>query len=349
MSHSQGPHPSLFQFDSTFRMMLPKGSYMSPHLLGLLNSFEENLVHSLKKLMATAKDNILSLSWMKLAMESVCETHNDIKALIVDLELPVAEWDQEWTDVYLNNSMKLLDLCNAFSSEISRLSQGHLMLQCALQNVDSSTAKVAAFHHFLSRWKRQISVKNPRIENCSAIMESIIASLNLPKIKNSAKGKILMRAMYGVKVKTLFISGIFTAAFSGSPKKLIELHVPGVLAWADTFTRLQSLVKGEIRIQFSSEGATTVLKELAAVDALIKTLSRISQDDNINSEAFESTVSDLRNVAEQFSHELDLLSTEVDNFFHIVLAGRDTLLCSLRSNNNVSNSPKKNHAAQTVK
>uniref|UniRef100_A0A7N0R8H4 Uncharacterized protein n=1 Tax=Kalanchoe fedtschenkoi TaxID=63787 RepID=A0A7N0R8H4_KALFE len=348
MSRPQGPHPSLFQFDTTFRIMLPKGSYMSPHLLSLVNSFEDNLALSLKKLMKSAKDDILSLSWMKLAMESLCETYRDIKALIVDLELPVADWDEEWTDVYLNNSINLLDLCNAFSSEISRLSQGHLMLQCALQNVDSSTAKLAAVHHSLSRWQHHTNAKNARVENCTAILESIIASLNLPKIKNSAKGKVLMRAMYGVKVKTLFISGIFAATFSGSPLKLVELRVPEALAWADTFTKLQMLVNGEIRVQLSNEGATTVLKEVQAVDASVKSLVHASQDGDIpvEAEALEYMASDLRRVAEKLCGGLDLLSTEVDKFFQIVLSGRDTLLCSLRSKNTISNSPKKKDAVK---
>ncbi|CAM8917643.1 unnamed protein product [Rhodiola kirilowii] len=353
MSRPRGPIPSLFQFENNFRMMLPRGSYMSPHLISLLNSFEEKLAHSLKKLMAITKDSILSMSWMKLAMESLCETHNDIKALIVDLDLPVSDWDEGWTDVYLNNSMKLLDLCNAFSSEISRLSQGNLILQCALQNMDSDTPKFGSVHHSLSKWKHHAIAKNPGLESCTVILESFAASLNLPKVRNSPKGKVLMHAIYGFKVKTLFISSIFTAAFSCSPKKLVDLHVPETLPWADTFARLQLLIYGEIRIKFqsSSDRAIPVLKELEAVDASIINFLRISQADNIQLQPdvlqSMSIVSDLRKSAEKLSHALDLLSTEVDNFFRIVLAGRDTLLCSLRSHITISNSPMK--AAQAVK
>ena len=36
------------------------------------------------------------------------------------------------------------------------------------------------------------------------------------KVTNSAKGKVLMRAMYGVKVGTIFIYSVFASAFSGS-------------------------------------------------------------------------------------------------------------------------------------
>ena len=45
------------------------------------------------------------------------------------------------------------------------------------------------------------------------------------KVTNSAKGKVLMRAMYGVKVGTIFIYSVFASAFSGSARKLFDLNV----------------------------------------------------------------------------------------------------------------------------
>ena len=53
----------------------------------------------------------------------------------------------------------------------------------------------------------------------------LVESLDLPKVKNSAKGKVLMRAMYGVKVGTIFIYSVFASAFSGSARKLFDLNV----------------------------------------------------------------------------------------------------------------------------
>ena len=45
------------------------------------------------------------------------------------------------------------------------------------------------------------------------------------KVTNSAKGKVLMCAMYGVKVGTVFICSVFASAFSGSARKLFNLNV----------------------------------------------------------------------------------------------------------------------------
>ncbi|KAF3949166.1 hypothetical protein CMV_024930 [Castanea mollissima] len=145
---------------------MPKGSNLPKRLLLLLNNFEETLAGRLKKLNPKDKDGVLSLSWMKLAMVSLCETHNDIKTLITELELPVCDWDEKWIDAYLDISVNLLDICNAFSSEISRLNQGHLLLQCVLHNLDSSSSKqFIKAQSSLDAWRQHISSKNPKLRS----------------------------------------------------------------------------------------------------------------------------------------------------------------------------------------
>lgn len=163
-------------------------------------------------------------------------------------------------------------------------------------------------------------------------------SLNLPKVKNSAKGKVLMHAMYGAKVVTVYICSVFAAAFSGSSKNLLDLHVPNTLPWAQVFSDVQTTVNAEIRNIFSC-GKFTVVRELDAVDACVKKLYPLLQDGtgSIEGESFKNSVSDLRKTAEKLSQGLDNLSKVVDGFFKIVLNGRDALLCNLRSGGAVPN------------
>ncbi|XP_015584524.1 protein BPS1, chloroplastic [Ricinus communis] len=338
MSTPQEPHRPFFSFGNPFRMMSPKGSQLTPRLLSLLNAFEETLVERLKKLIPKDKDDVLSLTWMKSAMESLCETHTDIKTLITDLELPVANWDEKWIDVYLDISVKLLDICIAFSSELSRLNQGHLLLQCVLHNLESNTSKqFVRASASLDSWRQHISSKNQRVENCRSILENLRGSLNLPKVKNSAKGKVLMRAMYGVKVQTVFLCSVFAAAFSNSSKNLLVLDVSDTIKWAQAFSDLQTNLNVEIREKFC-HGKFTVLKELDAVDSIVKKLYPMIQDGvgPVEVEAFENSVSDLRKGSEKLSQGLDLLAKQVDGFFKIVLSGRDALLCKLRESGAVN-------------
>lgn len=313
-------------------MIMPKGSSLSPKLLDLVNTFEEALAGRLKKLKPADKEDILRLSWMTSLMESLCGIHSDIKTLITALELPVSDWDDKWIDVYLNDSVKLLDICIAFSSEISRLKQGHLFLQSVMHNLGSSNPQqFLRARSSLDGWRQHIASKNPRFDNCFSAMDSLACTLDLPKIKNSAKGKVLMRAMYGVKLVTLYACSIFASAFSGSGKKLVDFQVPQTCLWAEAFGDLQAFVNTEIRNIYSS-GRITVVKELEAVDTGVKQLYPILQDgaDPVEAETLKNLTSDLEKNVPKLSEGLDLLAKEVDSFFQIVLGGRDALLCNLR-------------------
>ncbi|PIN06410.1 hypothetical protein CDL12_21040 [Handroanthus impetiginosus] len=344
MSHPQDPHRPFLPFGNPFRMMLPKGSHLSPKLLDLLNAFEESLAGRLKKLKPANGEDVLSLSWMKSAMESLSGMHADTKVLITALELPVCDWDDKWIDVYLDDSVKLLDICIAFSSEISRLRQGNLFLQSILHNLGSASSnQFVRARSSMDGWRQHVGSKNPRLDKCFSVMDSFAQTLDLPKIKNSSKGKVLMRAMYGVKVVTLFICSIFATAFSGSAKKLMDLEVPETCLWAKAFADLQTFVNTEIRNQFSS-GRVTVLKELEGVDKCVENLYPIVVEgvEPVEAGVLKNPPSELEKSAEKFSQGLDLLAKEVDSFFQVVLTGRDALLCNLRVGGNVSDQMRTN-------
>lgn len=332
MSRPQEPHRPSFPFGNPFRMILPKGSYLSPSLLNLLNSFENTISERLKKLKPKGPAEVLSCSWMKSAMECLCEIHKDIKILITDLELPLCDWDDKWIDVYLDNSVKLLDICIALTSELSRLNQGHLLLQCVLHNLRKyNTAPPKQPERSVNSWREHIGSKNPKLENCLVILDRLAESINLPKVKNSAKGKVLMRAMYGVRVVTVFICSVFAAAFFGSANKSMDLRVADTYLWSEAFTDLQSCVNEEIRSICCSR-RVAVLKELEAVDIIMEKLYPMVQDLASPAEhgAFQNSVSDLGKSAEKLSEGLDLLSKGTDGFFQIVLSGRDALLDNIR-------------------
>lgn len=338
MSRAQDPNWAFLPFGNPFRLIMPKGSYLSPELLNLLNTFEATLAERLKQLKPADGEDVLCLSWMISAMELLCGIHADIKVLITALELPVCDWEDKWIDVYLDDSVKLMDICIAFSSEISRLKQGHLFLQCVLHNLGSASSKqFARAHSSLDGWKHHIGSKNPRLDKCLSVMDSLAQTLHLPKIKNSSKGKVLMRAIYGVKVVTLFVCNIFAAAFSGAAKKLMDLQVPETCLWAEAFADLQTFVNSEIRNTYSN-GTITVLKELEAVDTSVKKLYLVVPDgeEPVEAEGLQKSTSDLETSAEKFSQGLDLLAKDVDNFFRVVLTGRDALLCNLRFGGNAS-------------
>lgn len=135
-----------------------------------------------------------------------------------------------------------------------------------------------------------------------------------------------MRALYGVKVKTLYISGVFAAAFSGSSQNLLYVTVSNELPWAPSFMDMQNTMNSEIKNIFLSDGLT-VMKELEAVDSGVMQLTPAIQQGSIDPISLQP----LKDSVTELTSGIDLVSKEVDCFFKILLSGRDTLLENLRS------------------
>ncbi|GAA0154647.1 hypothetical protein LIER_12569 [Lithospermum erythrorhizon] len=351
MSRPQNLRKPFISFGNPFRMISPKGLSLPPKLVALLDSFEETLTEKLKTLKPRDGDGVLSLSWMTSALEALCAIHTEVKSLIAALELPVSDWDGKWIDVYLDNSVKLLDVCIAFSSEVSRLNQGNLFLQCVLHNLDSTSAvQFTKAQSSLDGWRQHVSSKNLRIEKCFTILGQLIDTLDLPRIKNSSKGRVLMRAMYGVRMVTVFICNVFAVAFSSSSQKLVDLPAPEACLWAEAFTEVQVLVNGDIQ-KIHSSGKVTGVKELEAVDTIVKRLHTLVQqgEDIVEVEALRSSIKDLGKSSGELTQGLDFLARGIDGFFQIVLTGRDALLGKLRVGNDVSNTMQQhNHVKRQV-
>ncbi|XP_068634897.1 protein BPS1, chloroplastic [Aristolochia californica] len=335
MSRPHDGQRPFFPFGNPFRLIIRKGSYLSPELLTLMNSFEENTAERLMKLKQNHETYGLSFSWMRLAMESVCETHVDVKTLITDLQFPVSDWDEKWVDMYLDNSVKLLDICIAFSSELSRLNQGLLLLQYIAHVLDfskgfPSAEQLVQAHSALHDWLHQISSRNPKLQNLLNSLRGLSVSHVEDKVKNSPKGKVLVRALYGVKIKTLFVCRVFTAAFFGSANNLEDLPMSGKFLWIDPLNELQAYVNEEIKTLFSS-GSTTVFKEFVKVQDHVKHLySATAGTIPVEIEVLQKGVSAMAESAKALAQGTDTLSELVESFFEIVLTGRDALLCNLR-------------------
>ncbi|KAL0722777.1 hypothetical protein Bca4012_037376 [Brassica carinata] len=145
----------------------------------------------------------------------------------------------------------------------------------------------------------------PDLDELIAFYESSCNSLGL-----------LGRAFYGVKVQTVYICSVFTAAWSDSTNDLFDLPVSDKPLWAKDFADVQSVVKAEIRDMLSS-GRSMILKEPEAVDASVEKLYPMIQDgvDPVEVESFKDYVMELGTQADKLSQGLDQLLEEVDIFF----------------------------------
>lgn len=263
-------------------MILPRGAHLSPKLAELLASYEEGLASSLRKLKPEVASNVLTLSWMRLAVDCLAELHTSIATLITELELPVSDWDEKWVDIYLNSSVKLLDICIALSSELARLDQGQLLVQFVLHVLDSgnqapSQQQLKRAEASLKEWMERASERSPRLDSCSAALQELSGNVSLMKVKHSAKGKVLMRALYGIEAVTVFICSVLVAILSGRSKPLAEFDVPEKFGWSKAFNDLHKAIRGELSGQQLSRGCVAAVKELEEVEVCARQLHALTR------------------------------------------------------------------------
>ncbi|KAF8051935.1 hypothetical protein N665_1642s0010 [Sinapis alba] len=334
MSRTQDHPPRVFfRCGNPLKNLFPKknNAHISPNLFSLLNSFETNLTVSIKNLIPKDAGNaILTVSWMNQAMASLCETHKSIRTLVTDLELPVSDLEENFIHIYSGISLKLLELCNSFTSELNRLNHGNLLLKFAFSKLETSSCSKESSLLHLESWRQHIASKNPITENCGKIMSSLVESLehhhhhSLSKKKLSGKGKVLLRALYGVKVKTLYISSVFAAVFSGSSNNLLYLTIPKEMEevpWAQAFMELQNVVNPEIKNAFLSD-RFTVIKDLVAVESGVKKLHIAVQEGSVTNVLVELLKKSVMELSERF----DLVSKETGCLLKTVISARDALV-----------------------
>ncbi|TKV92924.1 hypothetical protein SEVIR_9G193300v4 [Setaria viridis] len=322
MSRAHDGHRSFFPVGNPFRMILPRGARLTPKLTEVLTSYEDGLASSLRKLKPEAASSVLTLSWMRLAVDCLSELHTNIATLITELELPVSDWDEKWVDIYLNSSVKLLDICIALSSELARLDQGQLLVQYVLHVLDSgnqvpSQEQLKRAEVSLKEWMERSSERSPRLDNCSTALQELSGNLCLMKVKHSAKGKVLMRALYGIEAVTVFICSVLVAVLLGSSKPLMEFNVPEKFGWSKAFNDLHKAISGELSRQLSGDRVAAV-KELEEVEVCARQLHALTsaaqlEEDNASlvhavSHSKEVAMSDT--TSQEGGHEDNLKLTE---------------------------------------
>ncbi|KQJ97399.1 UPF0496 protein 4 [Brachypodium distachyon] len=288
MSRPDEGHRSFFPVGNPFRVILPGGPHLPWKLQALLTNYEGTLALSLRKLKPKDALEVLTLSWMRLAVDCLSELHTNIGTLITELKLPVSDWDEKWVDIYLNSSVKLLDICIALSSELARLDQGQLLVRYVLHVLDSgggvpSREQLKRAEVSLKEWMDKVGSACPTINSCSTTLQELAGSLCLMKVKNSAKGKVLMRALYGIEAVTVFICSVFVSALSSSPNPLVDLRIPQKFGWSQAFNDLHGTICGELRRQLSGRSFTAV-KELEEVEACAKKLHVLTRTGQLEEE-----------------------------------------------------------------
>lgn len=335
------PHFSLHRSGS--------GAGSSPKRHPVLQEFESKLAEKFDALKEAGEElGFLSIDWLLQALSVVLSTHASVEALIPNLTLPLSSKDDKWVDEYLDDSAKLLDVCNVLKEGIADLNEYQMLVQVAIRNLQGKDGSCYRARNALQECMGAIKKKDTeyrqghaksKLESCSSMLRTMGEKLVNPKATEAAKSSGFLNAIYGAKVTTIFLCGLVVIALACKPKRpLVCLHVSSHCLWASSLIGLQQRVKEETDKR-KTKGSIALLGELDTVDLLVRRLYEIVDKKMNEKGAFlnpaeaelRGLVSSLSTGSENLGRGLAPLEECVNELFRLLIASRIALLDILSS------------------
>lgn len=300
--------------------------------------FDEKVILHLKTLTPPSDSSIISLSWLSKAVSFLSMVHSEAQDQISNLG---SESDY-FEALYMDYSMKVLDLCNLISSAVQQYTERRLLMNLGLRLMNSSgqipspeklkkakDALIRSVHH------TQNTSKEKGIR-AKALIEELISAINsLPLGKTSSAKDLIRRTLHGLGVLTVFITSVLVSVLYERSDS-VDVRVPAEFLWADSVIRLQTQIFELIKPKQDSDGGQTKgwLLELddtaSRALAVCEVLDEIVFHGDDNRSRLENGVKELGNAAANFSDVVDGLTNGVNGLFNSVLKTRNGVLNGVR-------------------
>ncbi|XP_030447454.1 uncharacterized protein LOC115670335 [Syzygium oleosum] len=312
------------------RLLLPgdkKGAkHAAKELDSISNSFDESLLSRLRGLSPAS----VSLPWLSSAVGVLTFAHCSVKSLIH--ELKVNGGGDSLSSWYLDNSLKVLDVCNCISSEIERLYLRPLNLRIAIELLgldgNPSEEEIHQARDLLADSEGKGGsgyVKSAG--NIEELIRDLAASIGMstPWWKVSPIERVVRRAIQAVSFVTAFVAGVISSALRITSGVVVSIRIPKEFPWVDSVRAIESAVIiessgcGEARAR-----KTRLLKELEDMEAQARHVLEV-MDEVSASGGSEEIVGRLRikaieleTATKVMSEGLRRLSEEVNELFRTV-------------------------------
>lgn len=330
----------------------------SPKLLKKIRDFEEALSRDLEALKPKEEDKVLCFSWLASGVSLALEKHKEAVRLIPALEFPLLVCDEQWMNDYMDQTTRMLDVCNAVTAMIFNIEQGHLLIRHAchtllhVQKVSShqeacprAVNKISLYEEQLSRAQKSLRQwldlhvsESLRANKCSSKLQDMIKGLKPPKEKAIAKGKGFLYALYGANAAAVFIFYVLILAFSLEDELLsFSVWIPGSIGWSASISHLVQMAKEEAR-QHLSVGSNLWLADLCALESRVKDLSSMLGF-SLDTKTWPLPEEEAKNMAgavtvlswllDDLEKRLELLGMKLNEMFKAIVASRSALLDKL--------------------
>ncbi|KAL6187213.1 hypothetical protein ACLB2K_043328 [Fragaria x ananassa] len=300
---------------------VPSFKHSLPNKLDLITAaFDDALLRRLKTLSAPS----ISLWWLSKAVEFLTVAHAEARRLISSLEVTVLD---DALACYLDDSVKLLDICNSVSAEIERLRQRRIVLALAVHLVGDG--KVRRAREALTEGE----ARRAKANNAEVLVKDLALALRSPPPcgKISKVARVVRRTVYAVGLVTVFVAGALVSAMEGTPET-VTVRAPEEFSWAESLNELATAVSGELKRRFGKEERTEglLLEEVDDVATRVGEACEIAEEDTERKERLNDVVKEVERAMGSFSDGLEGLSKGMNVMFHGVLSNRNFMLDHVR-------------------
>ncbi|MCO5557071.1 hypothetical protein L7F22_010627 [Adiantum nelumboides] len=346
------PHGTLFS--SCFRKLHSKAGG-PPKLFEEIKNFDADLALQLENLKPKEDEGskILRLSWLSGVLALALDKHIEAVSLIPPLDFPLLVCDEKWMNEYMDQTARMLDVCNALSGSLSNIEQGHLLIRHAChvlleaedsslkQETPSSDAQLlkdqlVRARKSLHEWVNLQVLSGLSSSKYSPILQDMIKDLRPPCERDLCKGKCFLFALYGANAVAVFAFFVLALAILQESELFsFTISIAPEILWSASISRLVQLAKDEARQQ---TGFIVCFEELIALESSVKGLlglieqalesneSPLSEGVTIN---LGGAASDLSSQMEDIAKGLELLGTKLNEMFKAVVTSRSALLDKL--------------------
>ncbi|KAL6012702.1 hypothetical protein ACLOJK_003191 [Asimina triloba] len=294
-----------FPFGSAGHKLNPSPS-KNPNLIS--KSFDENLLRRLDT----------------LDPPSVAFSHRGGPPLDLTVSAP-----EKSLPSFLDDSVKVLDVCNSITAKIERLRQGQLLIHLVLHLLrptgldrevpapeSLSKARDLVAEHGKSTPLRK---KSLNLESSAPLIRDLVCAIGAPQRgKIHAAEKALRHVIYTAGAVTVFFAGTIVAILAGLPD-VVVLPVPSEFLWSEKFNAIQAVVSGEIRKRFFGDEKRHA-EEREAVEAVLRRAADvIAAEGETDAKRLRNAALELETATKEFSDGLEWLVDGMNGFFRAVL------------------------------
>ncbi|KAF7851235.1 hypothetical protein BT93_L4280 [Corymbia citriodora subsp. variegata] len=247
-----------------------KGAKLTAEELdSISSSFDESLRSPLSGLSPASA----CLPWLLSAVAVLTTAHSAVRSLIYELE---SDDDDSLLSWYLDNSMKVLGVCNRICSEIERLCLRHVERKMVMKLLRSegnpSQELIRQARDLLADSVGEGGGSSGYVTSGSDIEELIgdlASGIGMLALQGdvSPVDRVVCRAVQAVNFLTAFVAGVISSALLSSSGAVVGICVPEEFPWGDSVRAIESTILLESRHGEETDTKTGLLKELDDAEA----------------------------------------------------------------------------------